>query len=134
MPPKLSQVYCIAFFFFCFFSSVLICGLFKGQDGPLCGGAVWNSPENAHDNGSRQPCQIGLWPALEGALLRLGVPAPIQVSLPPRPAPFGDSHREVLDLAGPRPNRSLSKGHCLESEAFQEHPTPSTHVSIQKSW
>lgn len=107
MPPKLSQVYCIAFLSF---PSVLICGsLFKGQDNPLCGGAVWNSPENARDNGSRQPGQIGIWPALEGALLSLGVSAPIQVSLPACPAPFGDSHREVLDLAGPRPNRYPQK-------------------------
>lgn len=71
------------FFFFFFFSSVLICGLFKGQDNPLCGGAVWNSPENACDNGSRQPRQTGIRPALEGALLSLGVSVPIQVSPSP---------------------------------------------------
>lgn len=36
-----------------FLLSLLICGrLLEGQDNTLCGGAVWNSPENARDNGS----------------------------------------------------------------------------------
>jgi hypothetical protein len=92
--------------------SAPLCGLVAGFGGlgrSLHSGAVWDSPEKAHDNGSRQPHQMGIWPALEaeGAVLSLGVWRPSPTPLPVAAA----AGRSQASLGGPRPvSTSLPAG------------------------
>lgn len=111
IPPNLSQVSCIAFLF----SSPQCCSVaafLKARTIPRCGGAVWNAPENAHDNGSRGGhARLGSGQLWRERCSAWESPAQSRVSLPPCPAPLGDSHRE--------PNRSQAKQVPLKRPLFK---------------
>lgn len=90
--------------------SVIWSQLSGGQDNLLHSGAVWNSPERAHDNGSRdRHARLELGQLWRGEVLSLGVSTPNegqgqgQTSLPSGFHLATPAGRSRANLGGPRP-------------------------------
>lgn len=113
-----------------FLPSVLIYGsLFGGQDDPL-GRHLELSRKSLQQRQPWQPSQAGSRPASEGALLSLGVSTLVKVKPPSPPSSLLRSQARV---AGLRPNRYSSKGHCPRMRGIPGAPYPKHAFELSKS-